>query len=132
MMKATMITVSYDRVPMETLYDAELGVYLLTVEAAEKTEEKQVVSIERTKVTMESIVTDLHNLLNTYPDAKVTVIRGSRPTQYKRTKPKGVELDDNIRDIIRDDIARAYELFAPIEHTVNVKPTTPRLQGVVQ
>lgn len=129
MIKQTMISVAYDRIPQKVLYAAKINVDLVTVEEGKEATEESLNRTGKSAATMEEIIESLHQLLQKHPDAKVTMVRGTtRPTHFGQRKPRGYELDEKLRNMIRDDLEAAKKEFAPIEHTVQVRPAPPRIQ----
>lgn len=93
--------------------------------------EKELDRCEFQKVGMENLIKILHSYLNKYPDAKVDMIRPKGEKFLKeseRDRPRAFELDVHTTQVIRDDLPRALEMFAPIKQVVQVRPTTPRLE----
>ena len=128
MSKQTMISMSYDRIPQKTLYEAETKVAVVVVVGGATTVEEPIKRIGKSGVEMGELITDLNKLLNTHPDAVVTMVRGTtRPTYFGQRTPRGFELDTKMRDLIRDDLEEAKKAFAPMEQTVQVRPTPPRI-----
>ena len=94
-------------------------------------EEKELDRTDFQKVEMENMIKILHSYLNEYPDAKVDMIRPRMEKFLKvsdRDNPKAFELEQSMTDMIRNDLGRALEMFAPIRQVVQVRPTTPRLE----
>jgi hypothetical protein len=128
MTKQTMISVAYDRIPQEVLYKAKISVDLITVEEGVETTEEAIKRVGKSAATMEEIIEQLHQILQEHPEAGVTMVRGTtRPTHFGQKKPRGFQLDTAMRDLIRDDLETAKEKFAPIEYTIHVRPTPPRM-----
>lgn len=128
MPKSIMIAVSYSRIPKTERYDLEIEVKLLTVREGASAEEQTIIKGMRQHVSMENIIAEVHKLLSVHPDAVVTMIRGTtRPTHYGQKPPRGFELDEKMRNLIRDDLHEAQKAFAPIERVVKVRPTSPRI-----
>lgn len=125
-MKQKMITVGYSRIPKEVEYRVKMTVDVVNREG-EETWEDAVRRWTADSVTMEAIIEELHHTLKAHPDAKVTMIQEpTGPLQHAR-KPQGFELDEKMRDLIRDDLEKAKEMFAPIDRTVRVRPAVPRI-----
>lgn len=128
MTKQMMISVAYDRIPQEIFYKAKINVDLITVEEGEETTEESIKRVGKSAATMEEIIEQLHQILQEHPEAKVTMVRGTtRPTHFGQRKPRGFELDEKMRNMIRDNLEEAKEMFAPIEHTIQVRPAPPRI-----
>jgi hypothetical protein len=124
----TMISVAYDRIPEKVLYKAKINVDAVTVEEGADATEEGISRKGKSAATMEEIIEELHELLKQHPDAQVTMVRGTtRPMHFGQRKPRGFELDEKMRDLIRDDLDKAKEAFAPIEHTIQVRPAPPRI-----
>ena len=128
MTKKTMISVHYDRLPQQELYKSKVKVDKLAVVEGVETREEPIRRIRRDAVTLEEVIVDLHKLLQKHPDASVTMVRATtRPTHFGQTASRGFELDMGMRDLIRDDLEKAKKAFAPIDRTVRVGPTPPRI-----
>ena len=128
MPKSVMIAVRYNRIPKTEQYESEIEVRLLTAEEDASVEEQTMSKGMRQYVRMENIIADVHKLLHVHPEATVTMIRGTtRPTHYGQKPPRGFELDEKMRDLIRDDLHEAQKAFAPIERVVKVRSTPPRV-----
>lgn len=125
-MKQKMITVGYSRIPKETEYRVKMNVDMVSLEEGETVPD----AIRRwtaDSVTMEAIIEELHHTLKDHPDAKVTMIQEpTGPLQFAR-KPQGFELDEEMTKLIRTDLEKAKEMFAPIDRTVRVRPAVPRI-----
>jgi hypothetical protein len=125
-MKQKMITVGYSRIPKEVEYRVKMTVDVVNREG-EETWEDAIRRWTAGAVKMEEIIEELHHTLKVHPDAKVTMIQEpTGPLQHSR-KPQGFELDEKMRDLIRDDLEEAKKMFAPIDRTVRVRPAVPRI-----
>lgn len=130
MSKWTMIEVVYARIPEEVKYRVKIAVNETEVETTENEKrliEKDLHRMNMNGVPLEQMVERLHQLLQDYPEAKITMIQEpTRPLQHRK-KLQGFELSQKEVDLIRTDLEKAKELFAPIERTVNVRPAPPRI-----
>ena len=116
-----MIYIQYARFSYQTLYRADITIDSVTLEDPPKTEELERYSI-RTG-TMEEIIMRLHELLQKYPAAVITMAQEPTRSSGFEKPIKGYELDSKMRDVIRDDMSKALEMFAPIERTIIATPT---------
>jgi len=128
MIKKTMISVHYDRLPQQELYKSKIEVDRLVVVEGVETREEPIRRVGRDAVTLEEVIADLHQILKKHPDAVVTMVRGTtRPTHFGQQASRGFELDTRTRDLIRDDLEKAKKAFAPIDRMVRVRPTSPSI-----
>lgn len=127
-----MIDLCYVRVPGTTLYNAELRATQVTT----GNESRCLKEKTKFRVEMGDVIRELHKDLQQYPSATVTIVRPKTQEFLKagRTHPTAVELDENMRDIIRDDLDKAIEMFAPIERSVRIsnKPIVVKLSDGVK
>lgn len=123
--KFVMLEVSYTRLPGTENYKGYVKAVRVTRPGGlADPQEKELLKTTFEDLNMEDVVYTMHEFLQTWRHAKVTVIR-PRAKEYLRTKPSpAVELDDKMRDLIRDDLEAAYKMFAPIEQTIKVRDTT--------
>ena len=129
MPRSVMIAVYYNRTPNTELYELKIDVRMLIVEEGAEAKEEKLLDSRKHRVRMESIIADVHELLQTFPDALVTMIRETtRPMLYGQRPPRGFTLDYKMRDLIRDDLHEALKAFAPIERVVKVRPTSPSIK----
>ncbi len=127
MIKKTMISVYYTRIPQQALYTSTVGVDRLIVVEGTETREEGILRVGKDAVELEEVIVNLHELLKKYPDATVTMIRGmTRPPHFGQAASRGFELDEKTRDLIRDDLEKAKRAFAPIDHTGRAKLVAPR------
>lgn len=132
MNKWIMIEVAYARIPEEVKYWAKIS-----VNEAESVrildDERQLIERDLRRedlyeVPMDVVVEHLHQLLQTWPDAKVTMLQEpTRSRSYDRSK-KGYELSPEETAMIRDRLEEAKRMYAPIERTVQVRPSPVRLE----
>jgi hypothetical protein len=125
-----MVTVEYTRIPKSTEYKGHLKV-VRAEELGETLKETPLESLEFLGMPMEDLVRLMHERLNKWPTAKLTMIRPPAEkflAETERDNPRAFEIDEVTTKIIREDLDKALEMFAPIEQTVQVKPTTPRLE----
>jgi len=131
MSKQTMISVRYNRIPKETVYNAKIDVDEVGM-TTENPETEGVTRLGLNSTTMEGLIGVLHRLLKNHPNAKVTMIR-KIPKKLmegnKGSEEKGWELDQTLVDMIRMDLPAALKQFAPIEQTVDVRPFVPTLEA---
>lgn len=131
MSKWTMIDVTYARIPEEVKYQVKIAVNeaeMVQVEEERKLIERDLGRNNLNSVPMEAMVEELHQLLQKYPEAKVTMMQEpTRPLRHTRQK-RGFELDQKTVDLIRDNLEEAQKLFAPIERTVQIRPAPVRLE----
>jgi hypothetical protein len=128
MPKSIILAVSYSRIPKTERYDSEIEVKLLTVAEYAGVVEETLIKGTRNGVHMDTIIADVHQLLHVHPEATVTMLQGTtRPTQYGQKPPRGFELDEKMRNLIKDDLHEAQKAFAPIERTIKVRPTPPKI-----
>lgn len=124
--KWPMISVSYVRIPTQTLYWARISVDL--VEMQEELVIEKVLETETwDEIPMEDLIEHLHKTLQKYPNAKVTMCQQPTRPAASRIRPKGYELDQNFTNILRTDLAEAKKLFAPIERTIRIRPVAPKI-----
>lgn len=125
-MKQKMIVVGYSRIPKEVEYRVKMDLDEVDLDKENHPTE----AIRRwtsNSVKMEEIIEEIHHTLRQHPDAKVTMIQEpTGPLQHAR-KLQGFELDEKMRDLIRDNLEEAKKLFAPIDRTVRVRPAVPRI-----
>jgi len=125
-----MVTVQYSRAPKTTNYEGYIRA--TRVEQLEETlEEKEMAKSDFNGMPMEALVRLTHEYLMKWPTAKLTMIRPQMQRYLKETErdnPRAFEIDEATTEIIRNDLNKALEMFAPIEQTIQVKPTTPRLE----
>jgi len=130
--KNIMISVTYKRIPHEELNDMKVVVDAadrkelyeaeMVVTSVMRAAEQTLSQIGKKAVPLEEVLWDTHKLLKIYPDAGVTMLRvPTRPIEFGKREPRGFELDNKMRNLIRDDLEKAKELFAPIERTVQVR-----------
>ena len=125
-MKQKMITVDYTRIPKEVEYRVKMDIDLVELTEGE-TVPDAICRWTAGSVTMEEIIEELHHMLQTHPNARVTMIQSpAGPLQHAR-KPQGFELDQETVDIILDNLKEAQKMFAPIDRTVRVRPAVPRI-----
>jgi len=127
MQEMTMITVTSDRVPCQTYYEAKICVDLVT----EIPGQPEVESVWDVKMIckMEEIIAELHRQLQKCPNAKVTMVLGSETeSQFGQKQPRAFELDEKMRNTIRDDLEKGQAMFAPIVRTIKVRPESPRIE----
>jgi hypothetical protein len=80
---------------------------------------------EGKETSMKKIIVKLHQMLQKYPDAEVTMIRPKPKGFLRQTaqdNPVAFTLDDGMRDTIRDDLEAALKMFEPIHQTVGITP----------
>jgi hypothetical protein len=65
-------------------------------------------------VSMEEIIKDVHKTLQEYPEAAVEMGPKTKNTKL-------IQLGDDLRDMIRDNLPEAMAAFAPIHRTVHVR-----------
>lgn len=114
-----MIELRYERIPKRTEYNGRLK-----VTSIEKDEDR-VVEMELRNtvfaaVPMSQLVTNVHAELQEYPDAGVTMIK--EPWEKGDQRPRGQELQEDMRLLIRDNLQEALKMFEPICRTVHVRP----------
>lgn len=98
----------YERIPKSTEYRSLIVV-----------DHEDVKEFPRASATMDEILEDLNTILSVHPDATVAMFRSTtRPSYFGRTSPMGHELDEKMRDMIRDNLLEAKKLFAPIVRAV--------------
>lgn len=128
----TMISVKYARIPKETEYRVKINVDKVTSEPSKsgpKVGEEGLSRINKSSATMEEIIRQVHELLQEYPNAKLTLLQEpTRPKRFSRDRPRGCELDERTVEIIRTDLDAALEMFAPVDMTVDVRPQPPRIE----
>ena len=129
-MQWTMITVTYTRQPKTTVYRGSISVVEVTKRKVPKDSlhEKEVGGHTFQGSSMESIIRSLQGLLQKYPEAKVTMVRPPAEEPRDKRPPPAYELDENMRNTIRDDLPEALKLFAPIDMTIKLGPTIPTIQ----
>jgi hypothetical protein len=125
-----MVTLTYTRTPKTQRYEGDLK-----ATRAEKIEEMLKETDLRTtqfnRITMDEVVRLTHGYLQDWPTAKLTMVRPPAKRFLKETErdnPRAFEIDEQTTKIIREDLDKALAMFAPIEQTIQVKPTTPRLE----
>ena len=125
-----MVTVQYVRIPKMTDYEGSIKV--VRAEKVEETlKETTLETMDFKGLPMGEVVRQLNKKLLKWPTAKLTMIRPPAKRFLKETErdnPRAFEIDEATTNIIRDDLDKALDMFAPIEQTVQVKPTTPRLE----
>lgn len=131
-MQWVMIAVTYTRQPKTTVHKGSISVTECSTRKVPKNSlnEKELASQSFQAATMDQVIKILHGYLQTYPDAQVTLIRPQAAGYLKQTaqnNPKAFELDEKMRNTIRDNLPAALEMFAPYEITVRVRPATPTL-----
>ena len=109
MSRWTMIKVEYIRIPKSTMYNATINCMDVT-----KEEETPLWGESHPAVSMEDLIQVLHKKLRAHPDA--TIEMGPRTKQTKL-----IQLGDDLRDMIRDNLPEALVAFAPIHRTVRVR-----------
>lgn len=121
----TMVSVTYSRIPMGTLYHTRMCVTAV-VQTDKGVEEYELDSrCWKNPIQMEQIIWSLHLVLGRHKTARVTMIQEPNQAALIRSSlPKGSasELDQATVDLIRDDPGSALELFRPIERRVHVSP----------
>ena len=118
----TMITVRYQRIPMAFQYRTTLVVDAVD-EKGQSTAQKQ---MQQDAVPLEDMATALHLLLQEFPQAKVTMIQEPTRDLVALRSPSGYELSEDMVGMIRKDVDKAKELFAPMHRVVKVGGTVPR------
>jgi len=113
MQKWTMIKVEYIRIPKATHYNAIVECTEV-VKDDKEVNETSLWGESHQAVSMEDLIQVLHKKLNEHPDARITM--GPRTK-----KTKLVQLGDDLRDLIRDNLPEALVAFAPIHRTVRVR-----------
>lgn len=124
--KCPMIEVCYTRLPGTTNYKGYVRAVVVTIHPGafrDPVEESQK-EITFEDFSMDDIVYTMNEFLQTWRNAKVTVVRPNAVDLMVFRNPKAVELDEQTRDLIRDNLEKAYEMFAPIDQTVKVRDTT--------
>jgi len=125
-MKQIMITVYYARLPKTTSYRSRIDVDQVEV-AGEHMNQILMEQQENSCQEMSEMITQLHGLLQKYPDAKVTMLQEmTRPGIHLQVNKKAYELDEKMTAILRNDLEEAKKLFAPIEQVVIVRPAGAR------
>lgn len=125
-----MIDVTYSRIPTTEVYKGDIRVAEVDQRKVPRNyfheTEKSKVSFSGWK--MEKIIEQLHQLLKANPEAKVTMLRPPPPEKASQD-PTAHELDNKTRDILRDDLEQAQEMFKPIHRTVVVGRPRLRVQA---
>ena len=112
----TMISMTYERIQGLTAYTGDIKVTLVK-QAEDKMEEicKEQVCFQQAE--MSEFIQFLHHLLqNQVEPVKVTMIRPIRATWTERTSV-AVELSAAEVDILKNNLPRALEMYAPIDRT---------------
>lgn len=128
-MKWTMITVTYTRQPKTRVYRGSISVteVAMTKVPKDSVTETELGCEEFQALPMEEIVEKINAKLAVWPDAKITMVRPP-PEESKSPRPSAAfELDEQMRDMIRDNLPEALKVFAPIHITVKVGPSVPTL-----
>jgi len=122
----TMITVTYRRIPTEPQYHAAIRIDSVPLAAEEQG--KELGTVELTSAPLEEVAARLHEVLQAFPSAQVTMIQEPTRPLVNQAPMKGYELAPDMVEIIRSDIEKAKEMFSPITRTVkvgrNVGPST--------
>jgi hypothetical protein len=128
----TMINVLYSRLPEKQVYNSTIGVDEVSLKEEASGPELVVREILREMLLdtpLEVIVERVHDLLQLYPEAKVSMVQElTRPGVYRRRGGHGFELDKSTVDLIKNDLDRAKRLFAPLEQTVRTTVTAPKVE----
>ena len=125
-MKQIMITVYYARLPETTSYRSRIDVDQVEV-MDEHLNQILLEQQESSCLEMGEMITQLHNLLQKYSDAKVTMLQEmTRPGIHLRENKKAYELDEKMTSVLRNDLEEAKKLFDPIERIVIVRPAGVR------
>jgi len=115
--------VEYGRIPNTVSYCCAISTVYLADNPDEAPPTEDVLSnITFVDVPFETIVSALHDLLSRHPDYSVLIAPGKVTGRTLLVEEgTGTLLADNVRDMIRDDIEKALDYWAPTSRTVHVR-----------
>ena len=115
MTRQVTISAAYGRLPGKKVYNAEIRVS--SAPAGEVLKQSVDAAME-----MRQIISEIHRFLQEYPKADVVMERGAvGPSYFGQKTLRRFLLDNEMRDLIRDDLEEAQRAFAPIERTVRMR-----------
>ena len=118
----TMVTMTYDRIPCLTTYTGNIQVDLVELKGEGESQTTRVEQVEFEEVGLEEFIACLHNLLQkTGEQVKVTMIRPIKSSSWSERTERAMELSKEEVDIIKNDLPKALEMFAPINRTRDKK-----------